>query len=204
VCAEIKYLAAKYPEFNGCYFNEEAHNANPEWLVTFCEALIRHGLNRYHFDAMCGYWTMTKELVALMARAGYGHFRFGVESTSEIVGKRIGKTIHLERIEALLRWLKDAGIHSYGTFQIGAIGSTEETDLATLADLRKWRDAGLMQKWQVSTSTPQPGTPFYAQAKREGWLVTDDLDKYDGWNAVLSYPDYPAERIAAVRQGAGL
>jgi radical SAM superfamily enzyme YgiQ (UPF0313 family) len=104
----------------------------------------------------------------------------------------------------LLRWLKDAGIHAYGTFQIGAIGSTEETDLATLADLRTWRDAGLMQKWQVSTSTPQPGTPFYASAKKNGWLVTDDLDKYDGWNAVLSYPDYPAERIAAVRQGAGL
>ena len=204
VCDEIEYLAGKYPQFNGCYFNEEAHNANPEWLVSFCEALIRRNLNKYHYDAMCGYWTMTEELVNLMARAGYGHFRFGVESTSEIVGKRIGKTMHLERIERLLGWLKDAGIAAYGTFQIGAIGSTEQTDLATLEDLRRWIRAGLMQKWQVSTSTPQPGTPFHAQAKREGWLVTEDLDRYDGWQSVLDYPEYPNARINAVRQGAGL
>lgn len=205
VCAEIDYLSHRYPyEFGGCYFNEEAHNANPDWLGSFCEALVRHGLNRFHFDAMCGYWTMTEELVEMMAYAGYKHFRFGVESTSEVVGKSIGKTIHLEKIERLLGWLKDKGIHAYGTFQIGAPGSTEATDRATLEDLRRWIMAGLMEKWQVSTSTPQPGTPFHAQAKREGWLVTDDLDRYDGWNAVLSYPDYPAERIAFVRQGAGL
>lgn len=205
VCAEIEYLAGKYDgRFGGCYFNEEAHNANVAWLVEFCEALIDSGLNRFRHDAMCGYWTMTEELVALMARAGYVQFRFGVESTSEQVGKRIGKTMHLERIERLLGWLKQYGIGAYGTFQIGAPGSTEETDKATLDDLRRWRNAGLMQKWQVSTSTPQPGTPFHAQAKAEGWLLTDDINLYDGWQPVLSYPHYFAARIAAVRMGAGL
>lgn len=204
VCDEIEYLAAKYPQFNGCYFNEEAHNSNVEWIASFCEALIRRGLNRFHYDAMCGAWPMTEELTALMARAGYGHFRFGVESTSEVVGRAIKKTIHKDMIERLLGWLKQYGIKAYGTFQLGTVGSTEATDLATLADLRRWRDAGLMQKWQVSTSVPQPGTPLHAQAKREGWLVTEDLDRYDGWQSVLNLPGYPNERINAVRQGAGL
>lgn len=205
VCDEIEYLAAKYgSRFHGCYFNEEAHNADVEWLVTFAETLIRRGLNRYQYDAMCGYWPMTEELVKLLARAGYRQIRFGVESTAEVVGKRIGKTMHRGKLEAFMSWLRDAGIGAYGTFQIGAPGSTEQTDLATLDDLRSWRRAGLMQKWQVSTSVPQPGTPFHAQAKREGWLVTDDISQYDGWQAVVSYPHYPAERIAAVRQGCGL
>ncbi len=201
VCDEIEYLGRKYAaHFHGCYFNEEAHNANVDWLTSFAEALIRRGLNRYQYDAMCGYWTFTEELVRLLAAAGYKQIRFGVESTSESVGKSIKKTMHLDKIERLLGWLKENGIGAYGTFQIGAPGSSEATDVQTLRDLKRWCDAGLMQKWQVSTSTPQPGTPFHAQAKREGWLLTEDISRYDGYQPVLSYPHYPARRIAAVRR----
>ena len=200
VCDEIEYLATKYAgRFSGCYFNEEAHNADVEWLVDFAEALIRRGLNRYQYDAMCGYWTFTEEIINLLAKAGYRQIRFGVESTSAQVGKSIGKTIHLEKMERLMGWCKAAGIGCYGTFQIGAPGSTEETDIATMRDLQRWRQAGMMQKWQVSTSTPQPNTPFFEQAKREGWLLTEDLNYFNGWNAVLSYPHYPAQRIQAIR-----
>lgn len=203
VCDEIDYLATKYAgRFSGCYFNEEAHNANVDWLASFAEALIRRGLNRYQYDAMTGVWTYTEELVNLLARAGYRQLRIGVESTSEAVGKSIKKRLHVEHIENFMRWCKAAGVGVYGTFQIGAPGSTEQTDRQTLADLARWRDAGLMQKWQVSTSTPLPGTPFYAQAKSNGWLITEDLAHFNGFHPVLSYPDYPAERIMAVRMAA--
>lgn len=202
VCDEIEYLAELYPNFRGCYFNEEAHNADVEWLTAFCEELIRRGLNKYQYDAMCGYWTMTEPLVKLMAEAGYKQIRFGVESTATMVGKRIGKTMHLERLERFMGWCKAAGVNCYGTFQIGAPGSTEATDRQTLADRDRWAREGMMQKWQVSTSTPQPGTPFYEQCKREGWLVTEDINQFDGINAVVNYPDYPAERIYKVRMAA--
>lgn len=199
VCDEIEYLAAKYDNFHGCYFNEEAHNADPKWIVLFCEELIRRGLNRYQYDAMCGYWTMTEELVKLMAAAGYKQIRFGVESTSQQVGKSIGKTIHLDKMERFLEWCKAAGIKTYGTVQIGAPGSTEETDKQTIADVARWYRLGLMQKHQVSTSTPQPGTPMFEEARRSGWLVTEDIAFYDGINAVMDRPDYPAARVSAVR-----
>lgn len=202
VCDEIEYLAAKYPNFNGCYFNEEAHNANVEWLTAFCEELIRRGLNKYQYDAMCGYWTMTEELVKLMARAGYKQIRFGVESTSQQVGKSIGKTIHLDKMERFLGWCKAAGIKTYDTVQIGAPGSTEETDRQTIADVARWYRLGLMQKHQVSTSTPQPGTPLYDECVKNGWLTTTDIALYDGMNAVIDRPEYPAERVAAVRRAA--
>ena len=197
---EIGYLATKYAgRFSGCYFNEEAHNANVDWLVSFAEMLIARGLNKYQYDCMCGYWTFTEEIVKLLARAGYRQIRFGVESTSEQVGKSIKKLMHVEHLENLMHWCKAHGVGAYGTFQIGAPGSTEATDRQTMADLARWRDAGMMQKWQVSTSTPQPGTPFYAQARANGWLLTEDLNYFNGWHAVLSYPDYPADRIMAVR-----
>lgn len=203
-CDEIEYLAAKYPSFNGAYFNEEAHSANPEWLASFCEALIRRGLNKYSYDAMCGMWSFTPDLVKLCAAAGYKQIRFGVESTSETVGKAIKKTIHKDKTETFLGWLKAAGIGAYITLQVGAMGSTEQSDLATIADAKDWIRRGLVQKWQLSTSTPQPSTPFYDLAKQSGWLVTDDINAYDGSRAVVNFPLYPATRIQQVRNGAGL
>lgn len=208
VCNEIEYLVALGKQqgwrFTGAYMNEEAHNANTEWFVSFCEALIRRGLNKYAYDAMCGMWPFTLELVKLAKRAGYRQIRFGLESTSEQVGKAIKKTIHKAKTETFLGWLKDAGVGAYCTIQVGAMGSTEESDRATIADVRDWIRRGMIQKWQLSTSTPQPSTPFWDLAKREGWLVTEDPSVLDGYRACVSYPNYPAHRIQAVRDGAGL
>lgn len=205
-CDEILYLKAMYGDrMRNTYFNEEAHNANVDWLVELCEAFIKHDMKGKHnlrFDAMCGYWPMTEDLVKLMAAAGYNQIRFGVESTAAVVGKSIGKTMHLEKLERFMGWCKAAGVKCYGTFQIGAPGSTEATDRQTLADRDRWYREGLMQKWQVSTSTPQPGTPFHEECKRNGWLVTEDINEYDGINAVVNYPAYPSERIYAVRMAA--
>lgn len=204
VCDEIEYLSQKYPNFQGCYFNEEAHNANAEWFASFCETLIRRGLNHYQYDAMCGMWPFTQELVQLAKRAGYRQIRFGLESTSEQVGKAIKKTLSRERTETFLGWLKEAGIGAYATLQVGAMGSTEASDRQTIADVKEWIRHGMIQKWQLSTSTPQPSTPFHDLAKTSGWLVTEDINQYDGLRAVVSYPLYPATRIQAVRNGAGL
>jgi radical SAM superfamily enzyme YgiQ (UPF0313 family) len=137
--------------------------------------------------------------VELLAEAGYTQIRFGVESTSEQVGKAIHKSMHLPRLEAFMGWCKTVGIACYGTFQIGAMGATEATDRATLDDLHRWIDAGMMQRWQVSTSTPQPGTPFYKLAQESGWLLTEDLSHFDGYRAVVDFPEYRADRIQAVR-----
>lgn len=203
VCDEIEYLIETGPtkgwQFTGAFFNDEAHNADPEWFALFCETLIRRKLNKYAYDAMCGMWPFTPELVRLAARAGYRQIRFGVESTSEVVGKQIKKALHMDRVEEFMGWLKQCGVGGYATIQVGAPGSTEATDLQTLADLRRWIGEGKIQKWQVSTSTPQPQTPFYEQAKREGWLITEDLSRYNGLHPVVSYPDYTADRIWAVR-----
>lgn len=205
VCDEIEYLAARYGDrFKGCYFNEEAHSANPEWLASFCEELIRRGLNKYEFDAMCGMWTFTPDLVKLCAAAGYKQIRFGMESTSEKVGKAIKKTIHKDKTEAFLGWLKDAGIGAYCTIQVGAMGSTEESDLATIRDVKDWIRRGMIQKWQLSTSCPQPGTPFWTLSKKNGWLLTENPEYLDGYRAVVNFPNYSSDRIQAVRDGCGL
>jgi len=200
VCDELEYLASKYNgRFNGAFFNEETHNANPDWLATFAEALIRRGLNRYHYDAMCGYWTFTEELVNLLARAGYCYIRVGIESLNQQVGKSIKKVVFEDKLTRFLGWCKAAGIRVYGTSQIGAQGSSMQADLETLQGLWDLKTAGLLHRWQHSVSTPQPGTPFYEQVKRDGFLLTEDVERYNGVEPVVSWPHYPAEQIAQVK-----
>jgi len=200
VCDELEYLAKKYDgRFTGAFFNEETHNANVEWLVEFAEALIDRGLNRYKYDAMCGYWTFTEELVNLLARAGYCYIRVGIESMSVNVGKAIKKVVFPDKLIRFLEWCKAAGVRVYGTSQIGAQGSTMADDIKTLEALWELKRKGLLHRWQHSVSTPQPGTPFYNEVKENGWLITEDITRYNGVQAVVNWPEYSATEINRVK-----
>ena len=201
VCDELQYLSDKYSgRFNGAYFHEETHNANPEWLTRLCNRMIERGLNQYHYDAMCGYWPFTEPVIKLMSQAGYCNIRIGIESLSDGVGKRIGKVVFEEKLIKVLEWCKAYGIRTYGTLQVGAQGATEKGDLETLDAVVSLRNRGLLDIWQHSISTPQPGTPFYDEVKQAGYLITEDVSRFNGVQAVVSWPGYTAERINAVRR----
>jgi radical SAM superfamily enzyme YgiQ (UPF0313 family) len=208
VSDEIEYMVALGKsqgwQFAGAYFNEESHNANTTWLVSFCEELIRRGLNKYMYDAMTLMMPWTPELVRLAKRAGYRQIRFGLESTSAQVGKAIKKTVAKDKTERFLGWLKEAGIGAYATAQVGAMGSTEESDRATIADIKDWIRRGMIQKWQLSTSTPQVNTPFWDLCKKNGYLITENFDDFDGYRATCNFPNYSAAQIQHVRDTAGL
>jgi radical SAM superfamily enzyme YgiQ (UPF0313 family) len=196
VCDEIEYLAQKYPSrFRGCFFNDDAHDADPVWLAEFASALIQKGLNRYYHEATCGYWTLTKDLIQLLRKAGYIQLRIGLESLSPVVGKRIGKRVDPDKLYQILVWMKEVGIRSYLFTMVGAPGSTEQIDLDTLNTLKKWKEEGLLGFVQHSICTPYPGTAFFQEALEEGWLNTDDISQYNWANGVVDYPDYPASKI---------
>lgn len=201
VCAEISYLLTKYAdEMHGCFFNEETHNANKDWFVMFCTELIKRDLNHLTYDAMCGYWNFDEETIKLAAMAGYKQLRVGVENLSEKSGRTIKKNVNAMRLMLFMERCMDNGIQAYGTFQVGAQGSDEDSDRHMVTLIKTWADNGLMPRWQCSISTPQPGTPFYHEAKSNGWLTSENLMRYDGMHAVVDYPDYPANRIQAVFQ----
>ena len=198
VIAEVKYLRNKYPRMEGIFFDEETHTVKKNFTMQLTRRWIEEGLSGLKINAMCGYFGLDREMMEAMKEAGYYMLRVGVETASEKVAKAIGmsKKFNLERLEKVLRIGQELDLKMYGTFLIGAPGSTKEEDEKTVRLLKRLIDERLLWSFQISICTPQPGTPFFGWAKEEGYLLDVDWYKFDGGNcAVVSYPDYSASEI---------
>lgn len=195
VVNEIEYLHRKYPEMEGVFFDEENHNTDKKYILDLCQEIKRRKLDHLHYEAMCGYWTLDEEMVKAMVGAGYYKLRIGIESVSVKTLKGMEKNINVERLIETLRLAKRYGLKMYGTFTFGAPDSNKEEDAKTISMIEELMKKDLLEDFQASVCTPQPGTPFYQWLKDKNYLLTEDWKRYDGGTAVYEYPDYKKEDI---------
>ncbi len=194
---EIETLRRKYPEMEGCFFNEETHIIRKKDILEFSDALISSGNNDLRYEAMANHQRLDEEILEAIKKAGYYKLRVGIESVDEDTGQSIGlvKT-RSDELEKILKVAKKLGIEMYGTFLFGASGSTPEGDRKTIEFGKRVISKGLLSSWQASIAVPHPATDFYKKAVKNGWLVTDDLDRFNGISdTVVSYPNYSREQI---------
>ncbi len=198
VVNEIQFLRNKYGErMQGAFFNEEIHNASKQFVLDLCNEIIKRNLNNLHYEAMCGYWMFDEEMLEVMKKAGYYQLRFGIETISKRVIKTIkSKPIYLDKLEKTLGIASKLGLKMYATAMVGTYESSLKEDIATHNYLVDLTNRGLIHRRQGSVGIPQPGTPFYDWCKENGYIITDDLTKYDFVQPVMSYPHYKAEEIA--------
>tara|TARA_B100000686_G_scaffold306302_1_gene345605 strand:- start:2204 stop:3958 length:1755 start_codon:yes stop_codon:yes gene_type:complete len=202
---EIENLRRKYPQMEGCFFNEETHIVRKKDILAFCDVLIESGNNDLHFEAMANHQRLDEEILVKLKKAGYYKLRVGIESVDESTGKSIGlvKT-RPDKLEEILRIAKKLDIEMYGTFLFGASGSTREGDSKTIEFGRRMISDGLISSWQASIAVPHPATPFYKKAIENGWLLTNNFDQFNGISdTVVSYPNYSREQILKTIQVMG-
>ncbi|MEM9291650.1 MAG: radical SAM protein [Acidobacteriota bacterium] len=141
-------------------------------------------------------WRISFEDLKLLRDSGCVGIKFGIESASELIRETVGKgkLVKIEQIQEAVNNCKKLGVLAHGSFLIGGPGETRETLQQTI-DL--CFDLGLDSS-QWSIATPLPGTPFYHQARDEGWLVSDDWSLYDPLtSAVLGYEECEPEDLVA-------
>ena len=203
VVAEIRALKSKYPSMEGVFFDEEAHNQNPSFFVSLLDALIQAYMSDLKYEAMCDLRFIRREFMTKMRSAGYYKIRFGLESACADIRQSIGKGIHNLWIFHTLRALKDVGIKTYGTFMMGIPGASMVKDEYTISFITRLINEQLIDHVQISICTPQPGTPLYEQAKKNGWLRDVPFTEFDGERvSVLHYPHYSADQIVAMKSKA--
>lgn len=198
VVYELQTLKAKYPQLEGIFFDEEVHNGSKKYILELTKAIRENGLDDLKYDVMCGQWPMDEEVLDAMKSAGYYMVRLGIETAGEHAarGMELQKKFNIPRLKQLMKHGTDIGLKFYGTFTFGGEGSTNDCDRKTLDLIRELIDRNLLWRFQLSISTPQPGTPFFNRMKAQGYLEDVDWKHFDGGNhCVVNRPDYPPELV---------
>ena len=184
---EIKILIEKYRvreifDDSGCF-------PRGEWLEQFCNGLIERG---YHKKVVLGCNMRVGELNqkqwSLMKKANFRFILIGLESVSQNTLNRLNKGIRVAQIEETIKMVKKAGLEPHITTMVGYPWETREDAEATINFARRLFKKGYIDTLQATIVVPYPGTPMFAEAKKNSWLLTEDWDDYDMKQSVWKSP----------------
>lgn len=132
----------------------------------------------YRTQGRCNITAGDKPVLAELVAHGLRRVMWGVESFSDKVLQAMNKHLTSDAIFTTLDLSRRAGIENFIFLMAGMPEETTKEASFNLTMLRKMLDIGLVQKVQITPCTPMPGTTFYEQAKREGWLWEGDPFQY--------------------------
>ena len=189
VVDEIEELQKRF-DFDEIYFDDDNMVASKEHVDGICKEIIKRGV-KVNFLCMAD-GLVDDETLGLLAKAGCKTYKFGLEHLDAEVLRAIPKPLKRERSLEIIKKTQKLGMMSYVNLIVGLPESTWKKDLQMLKDVYKARPDLI----QIAIATPYPGTIFYKKAQEQGWLLDDDIRKFDvtGGSAV-SYPNYSSEKI---------
>ncbi|RLC82083.1 MAG: hypothetical protein DRJ03_10660 [Chloroflexi bacterium] len=147
---------------------------NKARVIEFCQKLRSNQINLL--------WTcngrvdnVDKEMLLEMKASGCKMIRYGVESGSPEVLKRIRKGYTLDQVQHSFKLTQEVGIIALGGFMFGFPYDTRKTVEQTL-QLAKDLNPDMAQ---FSICMPYPGTTMYTEALEAGKIVAKEWCEYD-------------------------
>ncbi len=174
VVDEMEYLVDELG-FKSVYFDDDTWNIGRKRMLDFCRELKSRNM-QIPWAIMARAELMDEELLEVMRDTGLFAVKYGIESSSQDILDGIGKGLNLKRAEEMIKYTKYLGIRTHLTFTFGLPGETQETINNTI-------DYALLlnpTSVQFSLATPFPGTKFYEQMDKKGYILTKDPEKFDG------------------------
>ena len=172
---EVAFLLRKYA-CESFYFDDDTANLGEQRMLDLARLIRERGLDQWPWAMMARADVMTPAAIAALADAGMYSIKYGVESISPQLLNACDKQTNLARMADAIRRAREAGIKLHLTFTFGVPGETPETIRQTLAFAMETAP----ETAQFSICTPFPGTAFYEECRRNGWLVTDDWSRFLG------------------------
>jgi len=152
---------------------DENFNLSKERVIGICEGIIERGLHLtlISYGMYLAPW-LDLETLSLIKKAGFHEIFFGIENADqEIVTNVLNKKIDLNKVPEVVGLCKNAGIISGGMFIVGVPGET----IKSMEDTVRYALTSGLEKIQLRTFQPAPGTKLYDDCVKNGWLV----DGYD-------------------------
>ena len=181
VYEEVRWIKENMPEVREISFDDDTFSADRKHARAVAELIKPLNISWViNARANCDF-----ETLKIMREAGLRHVVVGYESGNEQILKNIKKGVTREQAIQFTRDCKKLGISIHGAFIMGLPGETRETIQETI-EYAKMLD---LDSIQVSLASPYPGTEFYEQSKREGWISSDSfLDDTGHQTCVINYP----------------
>lgn len=148
-------------------FTDENFTHKKSLVHGFCEGLIRRGIaGRIRFICQSRV-TLTEDTLQLMARAGFTHITFGVESGDQEILDKASKGITLDQTRRAVANAKRAGMIVDGNVILGLPYETEQTIRRTI----DFTCSLPLDYASFFLLVPYPGSEVMAMARRgEGYL----------------------------------
>jgi len=184
---EIEILINKYGvkeifDDSGCF-------PKGEWLREFCNGIIERGLNKQVvLGCNMRVGGLDESEWRLMKKANFRFVLIGLESINQKTLDRLHKGIKMKQIEETVKLAKNAGLEPHITTMLGYPWETKDDAENTINFAKHLFKKGYIDTLQATIVVPYPGTPMYYDAKENGWLLTEDWDRYDMKESVWKSP----------------
>ena len=181
VYEEVKWIKENQPQIKDISFDDDTFSADRKHARAVAELIKPLGVSwTINARANCDF-----ETLKVMRDAGLHHVVVGYESGNEQILKNIKKGVTKEQAIQFTKDCKKLGITIHGAFIMGLPGETRETIQETIA----YAIMLDLESIQVSLASPYPGTEFFDQCKREGWIKSDAyIDETGHQMCVINYP----------------
>jgi len=193
VAEEFEYIQNELPEVKEIFIEDDTFTVNKKRVVEICKEIKKRKIDiLWSCDARAD---LDYETMKVMKDAGCRLLDVGYESGDDKILGSIKKGINTEQMREFAKNSKKAGLLTIGDFIFGLPGETKESANKTIK-LAKELKPNIVQ---FVPATPIPGTKFHEWAKREGFLLEDNLEKSlnkEGFQrCIISYPEFTKEDI---------
>ena len=194
---ELEFIANEMPEIKEIFIEDDTFTILKDRVVKICDLIKERKLDitwSANVRADIPFSVLKK-----MKDAGCRILIVGYESGNQQILNNIKKGITLEQAEKFTEAAKNAGLKIFGCFMIGLPGETKETIEQTFQFAKKLNpDMAFFQQ-----AVPFPGTEFYNWCKQNGYLITEDFDKWLDSNGrldfLVSYPNLSNVELRKIR-----
>lgn len=155
-----------------------------ERLARLCHMIINAGLITEYSGQVRLSLGENQELQALMSRTGFDRVYIGFESINPANAAATGGKLEFDRMEAQTRAFHDNGISVHAMWVLGFDADTLDTVRRTIQAAIRWK----IDTNQFLCLMPLPGSKLRMRLLKEGRVIHNQWDLYDGHHAVL----YPA------------
>jgi len=119
VVGQIEYLYKNHG-VKHFRFNDDNLTLDKKRIIKICQLILEKKIDiKWDTPSGVALWTLDKEVLFMMKKAGYYRITFGIESGCEKTRKYIGKTFDMNKVEELIDYCHKIGLWVASFFIIG-------------------------------------------------------------------------------------